>query len=51
MMIMTLITMTMMITIAVAVTVAGVSNGLCEHCVYFCEHEHLSNFSYEQQAL
>ena len=45
----------MMITIAVAVTVAvtvaGVSIGLCEHCVYFCEHEHLSNFSYEQQAL
>ena len=35
----------------------GVSNGLCEHlracehCVYFCEHEQLLNFSCEQGAL
>ena len=35
----------------------GVSNGLCEHlracehCVYFCEHEQLSNFSCEQRAV
>ena len=35
----------------------GVSNGLCEHsracehCVYFCEHEQLLNFSCEQRAL
>ena len=35
----------------------GVSNGLsehlraCEQCVYFCEHEQLSNFSCEQRAL
>ena len=33
----------------------GVLNGLCEHlraceqCVYFCEHEQLSNFSCGQQ--
>ena len=37
--------------------IEGVSNGLCEHlraceqCVYFCEHEQLSNFSCEQRAL
>ena len=35
---------------------AGVSNGLCEHlracghCVYFCEHKQLLNFSCEQRA-
>ena len=36
--------------------IAGVSNGLyehlraCEQCVYFCEHEHLSNFYCELRA-
>ena len=35
----------------------GVSNGLCEHlpaceqCVYFSEHEQLTNFSCKQRAL